>query len=67
MSGNNDNKIIESYKEYPLTKVIIPMHLQEKQKKSKKIQINKEKIVDTNKEKARIKNFLEYFNIIDNS
>ena len=65
MSQNNVNENIKSYKEYPLTKVIIPAHLQEKQKKSKIININKgKKIVDTNKEKERIDNFLEYFDII---
>ena len=63
----NNNKYIKSHKEYPLTKVIIPAHLQEKDKKQKIIEINKGKIVDVNKEKEkeRIYNFLDYFNIID--
>ena len=63
----NNNKYIKSHKEYPLTKVIIPAHLQEKDKKQKIIEINKENIVDINKEKEkeRINNFLDYFNIID--
>ena len=41
----NNNKYIKSHKEYPLTKVIIPAHLQEKDKKQKII-INELKNLD---------------------
>ena len=67
MSYNSDLKFKNIGKEYPLTKIILPPHLREEQKKTKIISINKSKSNNINNqiEKKRIDDFLELYNIKD--